>query len=82
MTVNILTEDFKKKLEQRDEDEEVTVEQLKAEYALIQETRELVARLEGRTGRPDVVGKFQTIDEQLRWIQGSINHTIDDLENE
>lgn len=79
--MNIFTEKFREKLEQREEDEEVTIKQLEAEYALIQETRELISRLEGRTGRPDVVVKFQTIDDNLEWIQGSIYHTKENLED-
>lgn len=82
MTENIFTEEFKEKLEHEDREKEVTIEQLEAEYALLQETRELVSRLKGRTGRPDVVMKFQEINDNLEWIQASIYHTKENIENE
>lgn len=78
---NIFTTEFRDKLEEP-RTEQITVRQLRAEYALTQEMRELIKRIEGRLGDPRAVNRLNKIDDSLKWIQGQINHTIEQAEEE
>lgn len=63
-------------------DEEVTVEQLEGEIRQIRDMRELLSRLETRVALPVQVGSLRGLNEDLRAVQLSINHTIDKMEDE
>lgn len=76
---DIFIPEFRDDIE-REEQEKVTREQLDAEYALLQETRELLSRIEARVGDPRALDRFRALNVGLEWVQASIVQTMENME--
>lgn len=75
--MKVFNEEFRQKIES-EEDGIATDEQLKAEYALLQENRELLSRMKRRVADPTAIERLDALNAGLEWLQMSIKSTLDD----